>query len=301
VPKRGNTKSSRGGDAPPTKRKKRQSVVFSEDEEDTFEETAAVISDEDGDDFEPESQVRKGAASSAAPRQGKAILSTKATKRKGMKEKDDKPILMKDESKASLATTSKSEDSNSALSINVPANVLENAAADAPVSSEGDAALAAGVPQDEPSKLAVIVPPPVPAKRKLPTIKKNKVPAVSASGGSGTSTPTSTKAPPLPSSSTSASGKDTFTTSGLSAGPGLRDRRPANTVGNKDLDLSNSAVYAELFAKTGGASRTGTNARQKEDERRKELDRMRDEARARREEELVSGLYYNIHGVYCPL
>lgn len=250
---------------PSMKKKKRKGVVLSDDDDDEFDEPArlAAVDDED-EGFEAEN-VRRREKAPAAPRQGKAILSTKIPKKKG-KERDEKPILMKDESRAAVAGGA-----------NAPAAASDTA--DTGIAGETTPTLT-GSQEASSNQVSTSAPPMLP-KRKLPTIKKNKPLVPSGSGGSGTSTPTSTKAPALPNSAS----KDTLAT-GTTTGPGLRNRQSAATIGNKDLDLSNSAVYAELFTKSSGASRAGGNSRQKEDERRKELNRMRDEARAKREAEL---------------
>ncbi|KAF9005648.1 hypothetical protein BDQ17DRAFT_1353530 [Cyathus striatus] len=116
--------------------------------------------------------------------------------------------------------------------------------------------------------------PPIPKKRKLPTIKKNKS---SASGGSGT--PSSLAAStPKPSASGTPQQKSVLPDAGNKGG------RAAALGGNTDLDLTDKSVYAELF-KGGSSQRNASTRRTKEEERRRELDKMRDDARAKREEE----------------
>ncbi|KAH9945911.1 uncharacterized protein BXZ73DRAFT_95431 [Epithele typhae] len=116
---------------------------------------------------------------------------------------------------------------------------------------------------------------PIPKKRKLPPIKKNKQPG---SGSAGPSTPASHRTvPPAPTPVEKREGLAPTTNQ-------VGQRKPAGA--STDLNLLDSSVYSELFrsAQPGAsASSSGTDRKQKEEARRKELNKMRDEARAKRE------------------
>jgi hypothetical protein len=81
--------------------------------------------------------------------------------------------------------------------------------------------------------------PPPTKKRKLPTIKKNKVPAAP------TPTPTPATTLPAPSNPTSSPHKSPPTEP--SADKAKPKRTPAALIGNADFDLRKPSVYAELF------------------------------------------------------
>lgn len=211
--------------------KKRQ-IVWSDDEDDEPSPTSQskpTIDDEDGEDgFEPANHAappaKKNGTTSA--KNGKGLVSVKAAKRKNTK--DDKPILMKDESKPRLLAAAVPTDETA--SVNTPATSSQAASSS---KLESESADGGNVPLEEVKPAPAVLP-----KRKLPTIKKNK-PTVSAPS-TGTSTPTLPKPinPILPKTA-------------LSANPSAPPQRkptlpPAN---NKELDLFNSGVYAELFGK----------------------------------------------------
>ena len=79
---------------------------------------------------------------------------------------------------------------------------------------------------------------PIPKKRKLPPIKKNKPPI-------GTSTPSGVPVPKLP---TKTSSSDNSALDNLAI-PVVGGRKPAATANNADFDLRDKSVYASLFMK----------------------------------------------------
>jgi hypothetical protein len=155
-----------------------------------------------------------------------------------------------------------------------------------------------------PSATAPAPAPIAPVKKKLPTIKKNKPPAPApCSTSTSQSQSQSQGKPPLPPSSAPAVGSKNAIVP--QSAPGAVARKTPTTT---DFDLQDKSTWASIFKqvcflnsfslmtlmcllylKTGVApSRSGLSRREKDEERRKELCRMRDEARAKREEALVS-------------
>ncbi|RDX56522.1 hypothetical protein OH76DRAFT_1395641 [Lentinus brumalis] len=217
--------------------KKRRQVVFTDSEEEEVDDPNVAITDDD--DFDPPPDHGSG-KKAVKPRGVKLLMGGakgKATK------KEDREIIFRDERKAPPAPSAAEP----------PKRVDEGPKPPDPL--------------DEP----------VPKKRKLPPIKKNK-PAGGASTGS--STPSTSK----PTVSAPVEKKETLTPALTSNQVGTR--KPAGA--SSDLNLLDSSVYSELFRSAqpgGGAPNSGLNRKQKEEERRKELNKMRDEARAKREAE----------------
>lgn len=220
--------------------KKRQ-VVWS-DEEDEEDATPAMdasarvqsFSEQDDDDFELPTRgvLPKGKGSSTAAKNGKGLVSTKAGKRKSTND-DSKPIMMKDESKPKLSEFSiPSEDRSTPDAIGPSAR-----GAGPSVKSESDIANDLPLHSLEDTKQVAALP----AKRKFPTIKKNKP---SASGPS-----TAVSAPIVSKSSNPATLPKPPAPPGVVGQVSAAQRKPALTAGNKDLDLFNSNIYAELFNK----------------------------------------------------
>ncbi|KAI0709511.1 hypothetical protein C8Q76DRAFT_799508 [Earliella scabrosa] len=218
------------------KKPKRQ-VVYTDSEEE-FADPDVVITDDDDFDPEPEHASSK-----------------KGTKAKGVKlvigkgkgksaKKEEKEITFRDERK-----------------LPPPPPTL-----DPPKPKAEDESRSSFVdPLDEP----------IPKKRKLPPIKKNK-PA--GAGTTGPSTPAI-----KPAVAPAAEKKETLTPAPTSNQVGVR--RPAGA--STDVNLLDSSVYSELFKSTPGGTtpNSGLNRKQKEEERKKELNKMRNEARAKREAE----------------
>ncbi|KAK7014863.1 fructose-1,6-bisphosphatase [Favolaschia claudopus] len=116
---------------------------------------------------------------------------------------------------------------------------------------------------------------PAPMKKKLPQIKKNKLPGGAANAGTKASGP---------------SGGGSLTTKVVSIPteesklppPIGSGARKATLPVSTDVDLSSPSVYAQLFKAGGASTPSGFTRREKDEERRKELDRMREEARNKR-------------------
>ncbi|RPD80298.1 hypothetical protein L226DRAFT_530467 [Lentinus tigrinus ALCF2SS1-7] len=217
--------------------KKRRQVVFTDSEED-FDDPDVVVTDDD--DFEPAPDYATS-KKTVKPRGVKLLVG--GAKGKAAK-KEDKEITFRDERK-----------------------LLPPAPPAAQPSKRVDEGTRHSDSLDEP----------VPKKRKLPPIKKNK-PA------GGTSTGSSTPAASKPNVAAAADKKETLTPALTSNQVGTRKLAGASS----DINLLDSSVYSELFRSAqpgGGTPNSGLNRKQKEEERRKELNKMRDEARAKREAE----------------
>ncbi|GBE82086.1 predicted protein [Sparassis crispa] len=273
--KRGASSKSRAKGEKPAHRRSKRVPVWSddEDEDEEYAELPQAVDDVD-DDFAPEPVHRtsKRGAVTGKSREGKAGAGLKGGRGRSKKSKEGKGVvIMKDERKlpptASSGTPGAGASTKRALIKDNEAQSLVLGAVDAQV--------------DEHLKVKEPTPPP-PKKRKLPTIKKNK-PAT----GTTPSTPATTKPPaPLPAPSPAADPTGgQATDNNLNVGVGAGGRRPP-MINTADVDLRDSSVYAQLFAKTGGSTpNSGLNRKEKEEERRKELNRMRDAARAKRAEE----------------
>ncbi|KIM65256.1 hypothetical protein SCLCIDRAFT_537052 [Scleroderma citrinum Foug A] len=241
----------------PAKRKaakKQKRRVVSSDEE-----------DEDEDILEADSTAKRRASVT----KGKLAASSR-TKAKSTKSKGEKEIFIKDERKLPAPTASTSRASSIAAqthSSDLTAN--DEAVSTTTTQTLADPATVRPATDKGPTD------PPVPKRRKLPTIKKNKLQGTAGTTATSSAPSTAGKPPPL-SPSTDDLVKPPV--------PAIQQRKTALS-GTQDLDLSNHQVYASLFKGGGNTPRSGLNRREREEERRKELDRLRDEARAKRAED----------------
>ncbi|KAM5534073.1 hypothetical protein V8D89_012254 [Ganoderma adspersum] len=224
--------------------KKRRAVVWTDDEdEDEFNDPEVVVTDDDDFDPEPGFSSKKAGVKG---RSGKIV--GKASGKNVAGKKEDKEITFRDERKLTQPPV---------------AEPVRRAKGDEVAKLTPDA-------MDEP----------IPKKRKLPPIKKNK-PAGSTSTGPSTPAPRAVAAAPAkkeePTSTT------TLTPAPTSNQVGVRKPVGAST----DVNLLDSSIYSELFLRAPGGStpNSGLNRKQKEEERKKELNKMRNDARAKREVE----------------
>ncbi|KAI0748598.1 hypothetical protein C8Q80DRAFT_1270985 [Daedaleopsis nitida] len=236
------------------KKPKRQ-VVYTDSEEE-FENPDVVVTDDD--DFEPEpnhAPSKKGVKGKSV----KLVLGKGKGKSAGATKKDEKEMTFRDERK--LPPPPSVPDSSKRLKTEEDKRFRPDEDAHTKFEDE-PAKTVAPDPLDEP----------IPKKRKLPPIKKNK-PAGSSSIALSNS---STKPPAAP-----ADKKETFTPALTSNQVGTRKPAGAST----DINLLDSSVYSELFKSAPGGTtpNSGLNRKQKEEERKKELNKMRKEARAKRE------------------
>lgn len=195
------------------KKPKRQ-VVYTDSEEE-FDDQDVVVTD-DGD-FEPEEY---GASKKGAKGRGVKLIIGKG-KRKSVK-KDEKGITFRDERKL-LPPSSTIESSRRGKVDDDKRNKSEEdtrfrAENDGPKSAFND-------PLDEP----------IPKKRKLPPIKKNK-----PAGASTTGPPTAAVKPPVAAPTEK---KESLTPAPTSNQVGVRKPAGAST----DVNLLDSSVYSELF------------------------------------------------------
>ncbi|KAA1471175.1 hypothetical protein DENSPDRAFT_837106 [Dentipellis sp. KUC8613] len=262
-------RSKSKGSAPPS-RKKRQQVVWSDDEDQGGSDVdyagegdadAQLIGSDD--DFAP-SPKRPGPKA-----KGKAA--TKGRTRSS-KEKDDKPIIMKDERKA-VPSSSKGERSEAAAGT----KWASADAGDVPseVTSPAPSVAAPSAVEALKEESASTTPLPSFKKRKLPQIKKNKPAPGSSAGGTPQTPATRPKLRPTDPAAVLKDQKEPD--DGL---PVLK--KTAKNATNMEVDLSNKDVYASLFKSTGtSVPRSGVAQKEKE-ERRKEFDKLREADRARR-------------------
>nr|VWO98046.1 Alcohol oxidase [Ganoderma boninense] len=225
-------------------KKRRAAVVWTDDEdEDEFNDPDVVVTDDDDFDPEPGFSSKKGAVKGKS---GKAFGKSSGKGAAGKKE--DKEITFRDERKLTQPPA--------------PESVRR--------AKEDEVAKPAPEFMDEP----------IPKKRKLPPIKKNK-PVGSTS--TGPSTPAPRAAAATPAKKEEPASNTTLTPAPTSNQVGVRKPAGAST----DLNLLDSSVYSELFLRAPGGStpNSGLNRKQKEEERKKELNKMRNEARAKRDAE----------------
>ncbi|PPQ71975.1 hypothetical protein CVT24_008192 [Panaeolus cyanescens] len=243
--------------------RKRAKVVLSDSEEEYERERQDVslphgIDDDDEDDyFSTEEQVSKSSKSKGKASSGGG----KATKRKTKASEPDTPHMggkkgsgLEGSARKKLKYAGKGEESLVDI-IGESSSTL-----DGPTSAPATSTSPATSKQESPA------PAPAP-KKKLPTIKKNRIPPGTSTG---TSTPTSGAKKPgidLPGSSR----------------PTHEDIR--KTIINKtDIDLSDKSIYQAIFSKANDSSiRSGPNR----EERWKDLNKMREEAKAKREQEAL--------------
>ncbi|THH19313.1 hypothetical protein EW146_g1839 [Bondarzewia mesenterica] len=233
------------------KSKKKRQVVYSDDDEyegyEEYEEARNASRDvRVDDDFETPSKH--------------PVLKIKISKsgNKGKargKEKEEKMITMKDERKVVHPAPKSSTKDEEREIVTKESLELPPAVAEAP-------------------KEASSTPLPSFKKRKLPTIKKNKVESGASTTSNTMNQPPAVRARARPADTTRLAGDAMATDDGL---PVLK--KPAKAKGNVEVDLSNKDIYASLF-KSAGAN--PPRAGLKKEERRKELDKMREADRARR-------------------
>ncbi|EJF66065.1 hypothetical protein DICSQDRAFT_165762 [Dichomitus squalens LYAD-421 SS1] len=241
---RAKDKGSKSSKSSKSSGKKRRAVVWTDDEDEEFDDPDVVITDDEDFNLDTEYSSKK---SGVKGKNGK--IAAKTSGKGTATKKEDKEITFRDERK-----------------------IVQPPAAD-PVKrvKEDEGIRSTPDPMDEP----------IPKKRKLPPIKKNK-PAGSILTGPSTS------APVKPPAATPAKKEETIPTTTLTPAPTSNQvgvRKPAGA--STDLNLLDSSVYSELFMRAPGGStpNSGLNRKQKEEERRKELNKMREEARAKREAE----------------
>ncbi|KAI0928918.1 hypothetical protein AcW1_006017 [Taiwanofungus camphoratus] len=277
------------GSSKSTGRRSKRTVVWTDDEdEEQGSIDAGQIMAPDDEDFTPEPappQPKKGATTSKV-KAGKAGAGAKGGKGKIKKEKEEKEFYMKDERKLppqTVSSTAKEASSSATAHAKRPLHKDDevDSATHTPSVATTDVQDIATVD----SKTKDVTPPP-PKKLKLPTIKKNKLPAANST------TPSTPSAPLKPTHTTSEKELDTTTLPPITPGS-IAARKLMTPAGNADFDLRDKSVYAQLFSKPAGSTpNSGLNRKEREEERRKELNRLREEARAKRVEEAVSLLYY---------
>ncbi|KAJ7449810.1 hypothetical protein FB451DRAFT_739177 [Mycena latifolia] len=261
--------SSRAKPKPPTK--KRSKVVISDPESEELElvddesEAELPVDEEDDDDeymSEPKNPVKRAGGGKGKVAQGA----------KGKKKPEPREIMAKDERKRPLDA---SEPAAAPAAKRPRPKLPHKTGGELIVDVVGDAPAALGTP---PTKEDTAPAPP--KKSKLPPIKKNKAPtaasggSAAASAGAGTST---ASIPPKPAPLATARVEEDS-----KLPPPIVAPRKATIPASVDVDLSNPALYAQLFKSGGGSTPSGFTRREKDEERRKELNRMRDEARAKR-------------------
>ncbi|KAI0807593.1 hypothetical protein C8Q74DRAFT_1363080 [Fomes fomentarius] len=239
------------------KKPKRQ-VVYTDSEEE-FDDPDVVVTD-DGD-FEPEEY---GASKRGAKGRGVKLIIGKG-KKKSVK-KDEKGITFRDERKLPPPSSTIDSSRRGKVDDDKRNKSEEDTRFRADFRAENDGPKSAFIdPLDEP----------IPKKRKLPPIKKNKPAGASTTGPS-----TAAVKPPVAATTEK---KESLTPAPTSNQVGVRKPAGAST----DVNLLDSSVYSELFKGASGSStpNSGLNRKQKEEERKKELNKMRNEARAKREAE----------------
>ncbi|KAI0928919.1 hypothetical protein AcV7_008735 [Taiwanofungus camphoratus] len=270
------------GSSKSTGRRSKRTVVWTDDEdEEQGSIDAGQIMAPDDEDFTPEPappQPKKGATTSKV-KAGKAGAGAKGGKGKIKKEKEEKEFYMKDERKLppqTVSSTAKEASSSATAHAKRPLHKDDevDSATHTPSVATTDVQDIATVD----SKTKDVTPPP-PKKLKLPTIKKNKLPAANST------TPSTPSAPLKPTHTTSEKELDTTTLPPITPGS-IAARKLMTPAGNADFDLRDKSVYAQLFSKPAGSTpNSGLNRKEREEERRKELNRLREEARAKRVEE----------------
>ncbi|KAF9052632.1 hypothetical protein BJ165DRAFT_1400075 [Panaeolus papilionaceus] len=243
--------------------RKRAKVVLSDSEEDenakeSQEASVAGGGDDDDDDVylsteEKKPRVLKGKGKAAGGAGKPAKRKAKLTETDGFAyDEGKKGTATEGLARKKLKASGKSEDSTIDVVGESSATLEEPPSAPATSTSP-----ATSKPES---------PAPAP-KKKLPTIKKNRIPPGT---NTGTSTPTSKK----PAIELPGTGRPTH-------------EEIRKTIINKtDIDLSDKSIYQAIFSKTvqsDSSIRSGPNR----EERRKDLNKMREEARARREQEAV--------------
>lgn len=192
---------------PPARKSKKRAVVLSDEDEgdEAYREDVDVVNDEGDDDFEPEE----------VSTQKKAAVRLKL---KGPKARDDPKTIARDE-RLLASSTSRASSVKRRLSVD-----------------EGDGEY--GTPKVVQKEKDAT--PPIPKKRKLPPIKKNK-PTNGTSTNS--STPGATPAPVRPPMKPLVDERDSL------ALPVAGARKTAAKANNADFDLRDKSVYASLFMK----------------------------------------------------
>ncbi|KAF8654153.1 hypothetical protein AX16_003682 [Volvariella volvacea WC 439] len=267
-------------EGPPVTKKKRYIVSESGSDQDYDDEDrrsgpadeGTFIDDDGEEDYVQEKKKKAGTASSksssAKGKGGSAAGKAGASKGKGKARtmSDNPDVPMKDERGASKTDSTGLKRSRTGTSKASTEDLVVDVV-------NGDPAVITESPTAATKEES-----PPPKKRKLPTIKKNKLPGSSVPSSSSTAPAPAVAprpAPPKP--------QPTVPESSLSIAAIPRKPTGGPLHGNTDVDLRNANVYAELFKGSGGAPRSGLNRREKDEERRRELNKMRDEARAKRE------------------
>ncbi|KAJ7155967.1 hypothetical protein C8R43DRAFT_1125871 [Mycena crocata] len=235
--------SSRSVRSKPSNKKKRSKIVLSDPESEEFDpmddesEVEAPVDDDDEYMSEPKNPVKRA---------GKA---------------EPKEIMAKDERKRPV-------DASEPAFVKRPrTKAPPKSGGETIIDVVGEAPSGDGPPAKEEAA-------PVPPKKKLPQIKKNK--------------PANTVGGPVPASAVTPTQSVAAKAAPLIAGeesklpPLTGVTRKVTLPASADVDLSNPMMYAQLFKSGGGSTPSGFSRREKDEERRKELNKMRDEARAKR-------------------
>lgn len=219
-------------------KKQKRRVVSSDEGEDVVIDSDVDEPDAD-DDVEDEDEDILEADSTAKRRasvtKGKLAASSR-TKAKSTKSKGEKEIFIKDERKLPAPTASTSRASSIAAqthSSDLTAN--DEAVSTTTTQTLADPATVRPATDKGPTD------PPVPKRRKLPTIKKNKLQGTAGTTATSSAPSTAGKPPPLPPST------DDLVKPPV---PAIQQRKTALS-GTQDLDLSNHQVYASLFKGVG--------------------------------------------------
>ncbi|KAJ7632618.1 hypothetical protein FB45DRAFT_509878 [Roridomyces roridus] len=236
---------------------KRSKMVESDPESEEFDpvdddsELEPPMEEDDDDEYmsEPKNPTKRGAGM-----KGKGGG-------KGKNKVETKEIMARDERKRPAESVDAAAPAAKRARTRPPGKTADELIID--IVGDGSSAADTPTPKDESA--------PTPKKSKLPPIKKNKAATSGPSTGTGASNPPK-PAPPR-----------TEEESKLPVIPVTRKQTIQSSV---DVDLSNPAMYAQLFKPGGGNTPSGRHP--KEDERRKELNRMRDEARAKRSSEAAA-------------
>ena len=240
--------SSASGITSKRRPKKKANTVYSDDEDYMEAVREANIRDDRDDDFVPDSPPARKVSK-------KAIIAKLKRGRGIGKEKGESEIKIRDERKFAKITVddgfaSTSASSTSRTLAGTKRRRGEHDAKDAPVDVESLPAtqltpMLSNAPPDE--RLSASQP--VPPKKKLPTIKKNKSLASVSGKASGPSTP---------SASSSNKGGSLLSEPSLNKkelalpkkpGPRMEFKSETERMGVIDLDLSQPDIYANLFKK----------------------------------------------------
>lgn len=222
------TSQRRGSTASSSKlKRKTRQVVWTDDEDDEADPLDLTTMDPDDDDFEPEPSSSKGSAAKAkAPK-----ASVKSGR--GKTKVEEKDIVIRDERKLPPPDPLAPKDKPSTSS---RAPLKRALSSDDHVEGAGATSMAA-VTTADPNAKVEDTDPPLPKKRKLPPIKKNKPSTAPTTPGIAKPLAVVPKA-------------DGTTIAKDPNGPvGVAARKPAAAMGATDFDLRDASVYASLFNK----------------------------------------------------